>query len=166
LNDREIAEKEIAAVNQALIDGHPPVGNGPVASALRAASEKLRLDRCAFARRVGTPGKPGKHGVKYGISPDWSLYKEPVTFEIAIENDRVKAKDRDVLAENKRLRGRYCRSRTQPLYAGKHWNLDRFSEAAYKSTQPARPCRDHAGWFTPQNHRGSSAPHQRVVRSS
>lgn len=74
--DRAAAEREIAAVNEALAAGYPIrsiPGQNTNRSAIRAASDQLGVGRVAFAVRVGTPEEPGSHHARFGIAPDWGI---------------------------------------------------------------------------------------------
>lgn len=75
---RDRAELEIAAVHDALRDGHPPSnlsGSNVTKSAGSAAAEALGQGRKQFHARVGKPGQPGLWHRLYGLSPDWSLHQ-------------------------------------------------------------------------------------------
>lgn len=73
---REDAERDCAAVTQALTDGFPvasPSGNPKARSAVRAAADALGVNRITLAHRIGTPDDPGSHFRQYGLKPDWSI---------------------------------------------------------------------------------------------
>lgn len=70
---REIAEREIAAVNAALKQGHGVGLLSTKPSAIRVAARELGVDRNVFRERVGTPDQPGRHFRTHGLMPDWSL---------------------------------------------------------------------------------------------
>ncbi|MGV6876770.1 metallophosphoesterase [Pseudochelatococcus sp. B33] len=83
-HNRERAEREIAAVNAALLSGSPPTvvpGSNLVRSAGTAAAAALGTDRRQFHFRVGKPGKLGLWHRRYGLSPDWALYQPKETPE-------------------------------------------------------------------------------------
>jgi hypothetical protein len=81
--DEELATYEVALVENALIDGHPPpgkhrLGNRNSKSALRVAADRLGIDAQTLRQRVGTPGFPGATIKKrFGLEVDWSVYREP-----------------------------------------------------------------------------------------
>lgn len=111
--DRFKAQTEVAAVNAALAAGHPPAvrpGTSTVRSAVRVAADHLGAQRLAFTDRVGTPARTGAWKRKYGLEPDWSLYRQPPASppEIEppvdpVETARQKIQGRDLAAENRRL---------------------------------------------------------------
>ena len=70
---REIAEREIAAVNVALSQGYGVGLSSSKPSALRVAARELGIDRNVFRERVGTPEQPGAHTRRFGLAPDWGL---------------------------------------------------------------------------------------------
>src|SRR5689334_11974306 len=72
---REKAEREIAAVNQAIKEGysaHPVAGRTSEQSALRVAASALGENRLSLQNRVGTPKQAGIWKKKYGLEPDWN----------------------------------------------------------------------------------------------
>lgn len=100
------ARREIATVERFLKEGHPPkgiTGNHNVISATAIAAETLGVDRIAFRDRVGTPDKSGLWERKYKMQPNWAFYKAPPPKD-EIEQHRERRDNRDVLAENRRLR--------------------------------------------------------------
>jgi len=74
--EREKAHIEIAEVESALRAGYPPLSLNPqLKSAAQAAADSLGADRRRFVPRVGGPRVKGRWEKKYGLKPDWSLYK-------------------------------------------------------------------------------------------
>lgn len=72
------AKREIAAIEKALADGHPAEGliGSHLKGCYRAAAIPLNCYYVALRRRHGAPGEPGSVFRRWGISPDWSKYKE------------------------------------------------------------------------------------------
>lgn len=73
---REDAERDCAAVTQALADGFPiasPYGDPRQRSAVREAADRLRVNRITLANRIGTPEAPGSHFRQFALAPDWSI---------------------------------------------------------------------------------------------
>lgn len=72
---RERAEREIAAVNQAIKEGYsafPVAGNTGEKSALRAAAEALGEKPLSLRNRVGTPKAGGTWKKLFKLEPDWN----------------------------------------------------------------------------------------------
>jgi hypothetical protein len=84
---RAQAEREIAAVNEALAAGHPPVvlNNKYEKSAVRVASEKLGVPRQSFHHRIGSPNAPGMWHRLFKLQPGWDIYKEKIEAIPAVE---------------------------------------------------------------------------------
>lgn len=98
-HSRTRAEQEIAAVNAALRNGHPPE-TLPGANGIRTAGSQAAADlgagRKQFHARIGKPDKPGLWHRLHGLSPDWSLYRPaeaPCPADSATE--RRQARDAD-----------------------------------------------------------------------
>jgi predicted phosphodiesterase len=70
---RAQAEREIAAVNAAMMEGCGLGFCSTKPSAIRVAARQLGVDRNGFRERVGTPDIPGRHFQRFGLMPDWSL---------------------------------------------------------------------------------------------
>jgi hypothetical protein len=70
---RAQAEREIAAVNAAMIEGCGLGFCSTKPSAIRVAARQLGVDRNALRERVGTPEQPGRYFRQHGLMPDWSL---------------------------------------------------------------------------------------------
>jgi hypothetical protein len=70
---RELAMREIAAVNAAMAEGCGLGFCSTKPSAIRVAARQLGVDRNGFRERVGTPDVPGRHYHRFGLAPDWSL---------------------------------------------------------------------------------------------
>ncbi len=79
--DRDEAEREIAIVEKALEEGHPPPpGKGRISnfvgkSALRIAALRLGISISTIRTRMGAPGEPGIIERYHGIKVDWSKYR-------------------------------------------------------------------------------------------
>ena len=79
--DRDQAVREIAAVERALEEGHPPPGVLPIGAtalkgALRVAVERLQLGSDqSLRRRIGTPQSPGSIFRRFQLAVDWAKYK-------------------------------------------------------------------------------------------
>jgi len=73
----ERARLEIAAVEQALSEGHPIyVKRGHIIkSAVRVAADRLGMPQQTLSDRVGKPDVPGTSWRLYEIKVDWSKYK-------------------------------------------------------------------------------------------
>lgn len=68
---------EIAEIENALLDGYPPfplIGSHEK-GAIRIAAERMGLCAQSLRRRVGTPNDRGGSELRYGLRPDWTLYR-------------------------------------------------------------------------------------------
>lgn len=70
---RAQAEREIAAVNAAMMGGCGLGFCSTKPSAIRVAARELGVDRNGLRDRVGTPDAPGRYFRQHGLMPDWSL---------------------------------------------------------------------------------------------
>ena len=87
---RLTAEREIAAVNQALREGYsarPTPGRRVDMGAIRMAAKRLGIHRLSFKERVGTPTYMGTWERRYKLKPDWSIV--PETPPVHVENERM-----------------------------------------------------------------------------
>jgi len=81
------AKREIAQVEKALAEGHPPEGQLPgrnwQKTAIRIAAERLGIDPQSLRSRIGSPRAPKscRHWVRYRIKVDWSKYVPPPEVE-------------------------------------------------------------------------------------
>jgi hypothetical protein len=105
------AKREIAAVEKALRAGYPPKslpGNNSSQSAGSRAAAVLGEGRIGFHKRVGAPdAKNGVWARRYNLRPNWLLYVAPAKASVdEIEAHKARNEQRDLLAENKRLRDR------------------------------------------------------------
>lgn len=82
--EHEQALREIAAVEQALAEGHPPAtprrGSNRYFTACTVAAERLGVISTSLRNRVGTPDTPGMYFRLMGLTVDWTKYK-PVPVE-------------------------------------------------------------------------------------
>lgn len=80
-HDRDLAAYEIAHVENALIDGNPPVpiraGNNRQFTAGRVAADHMGIERQSLYGRIGAPDMPGRFFRHYGLTVEWSLYRKP-----------------------------------------------------------------------------------------
>lgn len=101
------AKREIKAVNDALRAGHHPTGlsgNWTQKSAIRIAAERCGVDRMSLLPRVGKPDAIGTHEKRYGLKPDWALYKPDVPAELPPAKPADPVDQRRHKDENVRLR--------------------------------------------------------------
>jgi hypothetical protein len=71
------AAREIAEVENALRDGHPPktIIGSHQKSAVRVAAERLSVNTQALRGRIGSPDLTGYHAIHFGLSVDWDQYR-------------------------------------------------------------------------------------------
>lgn len=99
---RKEVERRIAAINKALSQGYPPPGTGDTHSvgALSKAASDLKISRARIDATVVRSWKE-----RFGLEPDWSLYKEPTAAGPLETRKRITLEDqvRDLTAQIKAI---------------------------------------------------------------
>ena len=122
--DEDLARFQIAHVENALFDGYPaqPLIGRRANGAIREAADRIGLADQTLRRRVGMPGRPGATHRRFGLTVDWSMYRERVTAAAAPEAkptpgpppDRIsqRRKDDEIADLKRRLRDAERRAAT------------------------------------------------------
>lgn len=104
---RKQAEREIAAVNDALRAGYPPPdgSNSPNPTANSVAAKALGITQThVLTRRVGAPTQAGTWARDYSLAPDWALYQPPEQAAPSITKLGGSDADREKLADKDEIR--------------------------------------------------------------